>query len=120
MFRDELQFLTKDSSVDVQIYLTGETSVDKCYSLEKEESDQAVGHKVTEKISVSSSNGISYTLGKPDLTKVISEAVAESCGFIDVMVCGPPSMNDTVRKETVDNLDKGSKQANLYVESYNW
>lgn len=120
MFKDELEFLTKDCAMDVQVYLTAEADPYRSHDLEKKLSDNSEGQEVTDGSSLSSSDSISFTLGRPDFNQIVEQSVAEASGSVGVMVCGPPGMNDTVRKATVDNMDKGSKQVNLYVESFNW
>lgn len=106
--------------MDVQVYLTAEADPYRSHDLEKKLSDNSEGQEVTDNSSLSSSDSISFTLGRPDFNQIVEQSVAEASGSVGVMVCGPPGMNDTVRKATVDNMDKGSKQVNLYVESFNW
>lgn len=117
MFKEEIQYLSTDSAMDIQIYLTAEANISSSLELKYNTSDDS---KPVDHTSLNSLTNINYNCGKPNLEIVIEEVITESTGSVGVFVCGPEGLNDSVNKIVVKNMNKGNKQVNIYNESYNW
>lgn len=120
IFKDELDFLAHEDNVDVQIYVTDECpdAIQNEKSLEDSKTTKVTDLSEKSSLSSSSSNSINY--GVPNLEQLVQTNVRESQGTTSFMVCGPPGLNDSVRKIVTQNMDQGNGRVDLYVEAFNW
>lgn len=104
-----------ESPIDSPVELTTETNL---YHSEKNTHTSVPElQKANTEIQVC---GTTVLYGRPDLKSLIQSMVAEAPGSIVFMACGPPRLNDDVRKTVTENMDKGRGRVDLYLESYNW
>lgn len=115
VFAEELDFLAHEDNVDVQLYVTDDVGPDS-----NEKTDTSSNNNSLEKRSVGSITSSNVNYGIPNLSELIPRHIEESSGSTAFMVCGPPGLNDSVRKTVVDNMDKGKGRVDIYVEAFNW
>lgn len=91
----------------------------KC-SLAEKSAIKYEGQSISEQDSLNSSTNFTFHYGRPDLAHIVDEAAVEANGGVVIICCGPKMLNNAVRLLVVENMDKRSKQVNVYLESYNW
>lgn len=125
VFKDELDYLGKEGHVDIQLYITNQeesNSSKSDLSIQNEKKDGDLD-EVNEKSSVSSdsSSRTTVTYGIPNISELVMKYISESSGgSTGFLVCGPPGLNDSVRKSVTENMGKGNGNVDLYVEAFNW
>lgn len=113
VFREEIEHLASHG-INVIVYISDETS-DKPIVLEKNYgSDSEVSEKTD------SSMTLDTRYGMADIKSIIDTSVAEAPGSIGFFVCGPPGVNDSVRKHVTNAMGQGKGRVDLYVEAFNW
>lgn len=122
MFKEEIDYLSQEDHVDVQIYVTDETeSSGGSINDEKRINDGSSSEDVVEKTSIDSSSSATIIYGIiPNLNEIVERSIAEASGSIGFMTCGPPGMNDAIRSSVTNNMANPEKAVNLYVEAFNW
>ncbi|KAK9380623.1 ferric reductase like transmembrane component-domain-containing protein [Kockiozyma suomiensis] len=61
------------------------------------------------------------TIGRPDVTSIITETVYQADSSVAIVVCGPLSLNDECRAAASSVLDaKGSNRVEYFEESFSW
>ena len=111
-FRDEVDYLLADDSVDVRIFVTGHGQESESCSSSDEKYDDK-----TETSSLQSLRSkINYS--KPDLDVVISDLIKDADRTIGFLTCGPGGMNDTTRASVTKNLGAGKAAVEYFEESF--
>lgn len=123
-FREELQYLAERGAVNVLIYISIEGDATPPQgtniTLEKQQSDSDKERGTSELSSRSSAVSFDTVYARPDLGALVASAVAEAPGSIGFLVCGPPGMNDDVRRHVSGNMNKGKGRVDMYIEAFNW
>ena len=57
---------------------------------------------------------------RPDIYELVASHIQNSIGATSVMVCGPPTLNDTTRRCVADNLGNGKGRVDYLEESFSW
>ncbi|KAF5095597.1 hypothetical protein D0Z00_003074 [Geotrichum galactomycetum] len=113
-FRDEINYLLSDDSVDVRIFVTGMGQVS--------DSSSSSDEKYEEKTETSSLQSIrsKISYGKPDLDVVISDLIRSADINIGFLTCGPGGMNDNARASVAKHLGAGKAAVDYFEESFAW
>lgn len=114
-FENELKFLSQSDKCDVEIYLTAPDSDSHL------ESSSDAEKKISDTGSNSSGGRYSVISGhRPDVASLIPTYIEQSIGTTAIMVCGPPTLNDTARRVVTDNLGSGKGRVDYYEEAFSW
>lgn len=62
---------------------------------------------------------VEFRAGRPDVTAIIQQDIAESSGSVAVVACGHNSFVDEARKVTIDNLPEG-KRVDFFDQMETW
>lgn len=130
-FGREMQFLCNSGACDVELYITGNSHISmpsSSASLEKNisQSDiESTAGRLEKVVDADSNLGLSgerttVIQGRPDVYELLTSHIAASTGSTGVMVCGPPSLNDTVRKCTAQNLGNAKGRVDYFEEAFAW
>lgn len=126
-FYDELRRL-ENTSVQPIVYVTQyDTPLEKCFVDKVEETDISSDEKksdaelMTDHIEKLKSklSFVEFRAGRPDVTAIIQEEIAESNGSIALVACGHNSFVDEARRVTVENLPEG-KRVDFYDQLQTW
>jgi predicted ferric reductase len=113
-FSEEIEFLSRCGRCTIQMFIT--------------KSDEAVSDakhsSVQEKNSdLDSYSSPTYSIARgvrPDAYELVSSYVSESNGNTSIMVCGPPTLNDTIRRCAADNLGNAKGRVDYIEEAFSW
>lgn len=113
-FSAELEVLTSHERCTLQVFVT---QTEKTGS----ESDDGA-NKVPSKTEGSDASILpAVTLGvRPDAYELLGAHIKASSGATGVMVCGPPTLNDTLRRSVTDNLGNGNGRVDYLEEAFSW
>ena len=111
-FRDEVNYLLADDSVDVRIFVTG-------FGQESENSSSS-DEKYEDKAETTSLQSLRSKInyGKPDLDVVINELIRNADSTIGFLTCGPSGMNDDARAGVTKHLEAGNAAVEYFEESF--
>lgn len=125
-FKEELDYMTADPSIEVRIYITNQGQADPHIVTPSDLEGEAVAEKVAAKNHLGDSSGDSthneynVSYAKPDLHELVSNYVDEAEGTLAFMVCGPASLNDTARASVTENIPRGKARVEYFEESFAW
>ena len=57
---------------------------------------------------------------RPDAYELVAGHIQNSIGATSIMVCGPPTLNDTIRRCVADNLGNGKGRIDYLEEAFSW
>lgn len=107
-FRNELDYLCRDGTIDVRIFITNQNDSRNMSSSEAD--------KESEIDRPSSDYNAVYV--KPNLDELIATFVSEADSSIGFFTCGPATMNDDARAAVGRNLDRGRGRVEYFEESF--
>lgn len=116
-FGDELEYLLADPRVRVNLYITGAKQ-----GVVEEVSDLQSKHS-PEKLSIaSSSNRENFNIQhfRPQMSDLLPGYLNDSPGSTAIVVCGPPVMNDDVRRALCENIEMKKERVDYFEESFSW
>lgn len=100
-FGEQLEYIASCERFRVTVYVTGYT--------EKPISYNRAGDRYYRIIQ-----------GRPDLKDCIIRCIENSSGPLAVLVCGPGSLNDQVRKTVAENLELSNYRVDYFEEAFSW
>lgn len=139
-FKDELESLIQQDNIQVYVYISQMSGLSSSSSGSLTEMKDFSTSSTTLGISASSTTlGLTsieeskeetrvdlskimphLSYGRPNLGQIIHNTVSAASGSTGVMVCGPPGMNDDVRRFVTKEMGISSNHIDLYVEGFNW
>lgn len=57
---------------------------------------------------------------RPDAYELVADHIKQSQGTTGIMVCGPPTLNDTLRRCAADNLGNAKGRVDYLEEAFSW
>lgn len=142
-FAPELEFLRDSPHCALELYITGSAggagqhaatpsfssstsaSVEK-YTAPADLETKAAQHVVrvdSDAADKVSGRADAVYRGRPDVAALVSQHALTNSGAgtaTAVMVCGPPTMNDAVRKATAEGLSQAQGRVDFFEEAFSW
>lgn len=113
-FSEELNYLSSSERCALEVFITqtGESpsGSDTEYSKEKTSDSESLPNgqlKITRGV-------------RPDVYELLTNHISSCEGSTGVVVCGPPTLNDTLRRCVADKLDTGKGRVDYLEEAFSW
>lgn len=112
-FSQEIELISSNKRCAVEIYVT------QTETLPIAESDTDYDKDKNADVTISS-NQVTFIKGRPDAYGLVAEHIRNSKGATSIIVCGPPTLNDTLRTCAADNLGIGTGRIDYLEEGFSW
>lgn len=126
-FSEYLEYLREDERFEITIHINKNrdfvedepdtSSIEEFSDEEIEREQMSSGEKKAESIN---SGSLNKSFGRPVCYQIIQDHLKNAQGSVSIVVCGPGTMNDEIRKSISENMEDAKGRVDYFEESFSW